>query len=352
MRNKTLFVGGLLVLIFLASCGGKQKKPQTVGSFPVAVLTPQDAELQNVYPAVLKGEVDVEIKPRVDGYVEAVYIDEGSLVTKGQALFKINAPSAVNALETAQANYNTAKLDVERMRPLAEKNIISDVNLQSFENVYASAKAALENAKATMGWATVKSPINGVVGTIDYRLGSLVNSSSVLTTVANTSQIIAYFSMNEKEVYSLLNKTEGTTKSEKIKNMPEVKLVLSNDKEYDQMGSILTISGVVDENTGAVNFRAAFTNKNGLLLSGSSAKVVIPKYYSNVLMVPQTAAFQRQDKILVYKVEGDSVVQKLVSVLPTADGKKFVVLDGLVGGDKIVTEGIINLKNGQKIKIQ
>lgn len=354
MDLKVIALGGLTLLAFSAC--NKQKNPlaaeEAVKAYPVATLALGSVELQSVYPAVLKGQEDIDIKPRVDGYIEAVYIDEGSIVTKGQALFKINSPSSVQNLQSAQANYNTAKLNVERMRPLAEKGIISPVNLKTYENAYSSAEAALNQAKATIGWTTVTSPVNGIVGAVPYRLGSLVTSSSVLTTVANTTNVIAYFSLNEKELIDFMRSWEGNSQAEKIKNMPSVRLILADGSEYEETGRIQTISGVVDAVSGSVNFRAAFPNSNGLLRSGTSGKIIIPKTLDNVLAIPQKATFSQQDKVLVYKVQGDSVLQKVISVKSTADGLSFAVTSGLEAGDRIVTDGIATLKNGSKIKEQ
>jgi Membrane-fusion protein len=179
----------------------------------------------------------------------------------------------------------------------------------------------LDQAKANIGFATVTSPVAGIVGAIPFRLGSLVNSSSVLTTVANTDQIIAYFSLNEKDLLSFMRIWEGNSQAEKIKNMPEVKLLLADGKEYEETGKIQTISGVVDAVSGSVNFRASFSNKEGILRSGTSGKIVIPRVLKNTILIPQKATMSRQDKVLVYKVQGDSVMQKVIEVLSTPDGQ-------------------------------
>jgi membrane fusion protein (multidrug efflux system) len=354
MNLKKAALGGM-ILLALGACkkttvnlGGSD----AIKSYPVATLSQKDVELNSVYPAVLKGQEDIDIKPRVEGFIEAVYIDEGSIVKKGQKLFKINSPSSVQALENAQANYNTAKINVERMRPLAEKGIISTVNLKTYENAFASAEATLNQAKATIGWTTVTSPVNGIVGSVPFRLGSLVTSSSVMTTVANTTTVIAYFSLNEKELIDFMRNWEGDTQEEKIKNMPSVKLLLADGSEYEEPGRIETISGVVDAVSGSVNFRAAFPNTHGLLRSGTSGKIIIPKTLKNVLLIPQKSTFSQQDKVLVYKVQGDSVVSKVVGVKATPDGLSYAVLNGLATGDKIVTDGVATLKNGAKIKEQ
>ena len=355
MKFNKLFIGSLAVVMLFASCKNKksgQMQSVEVKSYQVQTLKPQDVELQSVFPAVIKGKEDVEIKPRVDGFIEAVNVDEGAKVKKGQPLFKINSPSSIKTLEEAQAKYNTAKLDVERMRPLAEKNIISKVQLDSYQNALDAAKATLEQSKATMSWVLVTSPVDGVVGTIPYRLGSLVDSNSILTTVSNTSTLVAYFSMNEKDLYEFLLGLKGATKDEKIRSIPDVKFRMPNGAIYEEPGRIETISGIVDQTSGTVGFRASFPNKNGILLSGTSGNVIISKLMKEALIIPQKSTFSQQDKILVYKVQAGSVLQDAIMVKSTPDGINYVVLDGLESGDKIVTDGIATLRNGQKINIQ
>lgn len=354
MNKNLLFIGWITFLLVLSACKHKQTitNADQVSAYPVTTLSTQDVELSSIFPSIVKGQEDIDIKPRIDGFIEAVYVDEGSIVKKGKALFKINSPTSVQNLENARANYNNAETDLERMRPLAEKGIISKVRITTYENAFSSAQAVLEQAKAALSWTSVTSPVDGVVGTINYRLGSLVNNTNILTTVANTTNVVAYFSMNEKDLYEFMRSWTGKTQAEKIKNMPPVKLLLSDGSEFEEKGHIETISGVVDPTSGAVNFRAIFPNKQGILRSGTSGKVLIPQILKNVLVIPQKATFSQQDKILIYKVQGDSVVQKAISVKPTVDGKSYAVLEGLTTGDKVVTDGIISLRNGKKIKVQ
>ena len=206
-RKSNVFV--VLMMFGIMSCTLKAEREDTkvqvpVNKYSALVVKKQNVELQTQFPTKLQGEVDIEIKPRINGTITKVFVDEGALVKKGDPLFKIDAPSSVQELETAEANYKTAQLNVDRMRPLADKEIISEVQLQSYENALSSAKAALAKAKASQSWSTVTSPISGTVGDINFRLGSLVTSNSVLTHVANTNKVIAYFSMNEKDILSFL----------------------------------------------------------------------------------------------------------------------------------------------------
>lgn len=367
MKVKMIFSGAIALFVF-ASCGNSNQTNQETAlqEYPVMALSSQEANMQSVYPATIRGQEDIEVKPRVDGYIEAIFVDEGSVVRAGQPLFKINSPSSEQSLTSAKAavnseraRVNTAKVDVDRYRPLAEKGIVSKVQLLTYENAYETAlatlqqaEATLKNAQATMNWATVTSPVDGVVGSITYRKGSLVNSANTLTTIANTGNVYAYFSLNERKLMDFLDGVEGSTQSEKIKNMPPITLVLADGSEYEEKGRIETITGTVDITTGSANFRAEFPNKAGKLRSGTSGKIIIPKTLDDVFVIPQKATFSQQDKVLVYKLQGDSVMQQLVSVQTMPNGQDYAVTSGLSNGDKIVSDGVATLRNGMKIAVK
>lgn len=367
MKLNKIALGTIMIMLFVSSCSKKQETEVTVlQKYPTIIVNEQSAELQSVYPATIKGKEDIEIRPRIDGFIDAIYVDEGSVVRKGQPLFKINSPlaeqtlkSANASLRSAQAQVNTAKTNVERIRPLAEQNIVSMVQLTTAKDSYqtalaglAQAEAALENAQSTMSWTNVTSPVDGLVGSISYRIGSLVNSANILTTVANTSNVFAYFSLNEKELAAFLSTLEGNTQAEKIKNSRAVILTLADGAVYEHKGKIETITGSINITTGSANFRAEFPNKEGQLRSGISGKISIPRNMENVFVIPQKATFAQQDKVLVYTVQGDSVVQKIISVISTPDGKSYAVTGGLNNGDRIVSDGIATLSNGKKISFQ
>jgi len=367
MKTK-IILSGAIALLGLASCGnGNQTKQETPAQeYPVMAMYKQVANMQTVYPATIKGQEDIEVKPRVDGYIEAIYVDEGSVVKAGQALFKINSPASEQSLTSAKAavnseraRVNTAKVDVDRYQPLAEKGIVSEVQLQTYKNAYETAlatlqqaEATLKNAQAMMGWTTVTSPVDGVVGSIPYRKGSLVNSANTLTTIANTGNVYAYFSLNERKLMDFLQDVEGISQSEKIKNMPPVTLILSDGSEYEEKGRIETITGTVDITTGSANFRAEFPNKSGKLRSGTSGKILIPKTLDDVFVIPQKATFAQQDKVLVFKLKGDSVSQQIISVQSMPNGQDYAVTEGLSEGDKIVSDGIATLRNGMKVSVR
>lgn len=369
MKLTKVISGASALLLVMVSCGGNKNnsaEPQTPQKYPTTVITRQDITLQSVYPVTIKGKEDIEVRPRIDGFIDAIYVDEGSVVKKGQILFKINSPQAEQSLTTAQASVksakaqvNTAKVNVNRIRPLAEKGIIGMVQLETAEDSYqtalaglAQAEAALKNAQATMSWTNVSSPVDGLVGEIPLRQGSLVNSSNILTSIANTSNVFTYFSLNEKDLTAFLNRLEGKTQAEKIKNIPEVTLTLADGTVYEHTGKIETITGSVNITTGSASFRAEFPNHEGKLRSGTSGKISIPRHMQDAIVIPQKASYAQQNKTLIYLVQGDSVVQKVISVLPTPDSKSYVVTDGLKDGDRVVTDGIATLNHGKKISVE
>jgi len=368
MNLKQIVFGATALMVITTSCMNRpgmntQTAPQ---EYPTQILSEQNVQLETVYPVTIKGQNDTEIRPRIDGFIDAIYVDEGSVVAKGQTLFKINSPSAEQTLRTAQAavesataQEGTAKLNVDRFTPLAEQGIVSQVQLDTYKNAHLSAQAALsqanaqlDNAKAQISWTNVSSPVDGVVGSIAYRLGSLVNNGNVLTTVSSTQNVFAYFSMNEKDLVNLLDKLPGKNQAEKINQLPAVSFKMADGSIYNEKGKVKTIAGLVDVTTGAVTLRAEFPNTRGELRSGFSGNIIIPKTVDNAIVVPQNATFSKQDKYLTYKVQGDSVVATLIKVIPTPDGKNYVVTSGLSKGDRIVSDGIAKLSDGKKIIVK
>jgi membrane fusion protein (multidrug efflux system) len=365
---KRMYLAGmaLILLATVSSCGRQQSvgtENVTPPKYPTALVSTGSAELIAVYPVTVRGREDIEIRPRIDGFIDNIFIDEGSAVKQGQILFKINSPQAEQSVTTAkaavtsaEAQVATAKLNVERMEPLATKGIISPIQLETYRNAHSSAQALhaqamaqLKNAEATLSWTSVTSPVDGYVGAITYRKGSLVNNQNVLTTVANTTTVFAYFSLNEKALAEFLGRLEGNTQAEKLKNAPEITLTLADGTTYPYKGRIETITGVVNVSTGSASFRAEFPNQEGILRSGMSGKIAIPTHYSDVILIPQKSTFAQQDKVLVYTVQDGAVQQRVVTVESTPDGQIYIVHKGLTVGERIVTDGVATLVNGTKI---
>ena len=319
---------------------------------PVITITTSSATTYQEFPASLEGKVNVEIRPQVEGYLEKIYVDEGAYVKAGQLLFKIDPRvydeqlnNAKSNLLAAQANMEKAKVEVDRLTPLVENNVISDVQLKTAKAAYDAAKASVEQSKAmvgnaqiNVGYTYIKAPVSGYIGRIPYKLGSLVGKGEdqPLTVLSDVSEVYAYFSMSESDFIVFKNKYEGNTLEEKIKHVPPVELILADDSTYTQKGKIELVEGQFDKTVGAINFRASFPNPSRILRTGNTGKIRLRQMFKSVLIVPQDATFEIQDKTFVYAV-GDS--NKIVTKPITISGRTtnyYYVSNGLKAGEKIV----------------
>lgn len=354
-----------LVLALATACGDKKSgMPGSSNDFAVVTVKATDADLNTSYPATIKGQQDIEIRAKVSGHITRVLVDEGATVRKGQALFEIDRTQYAAAVKAAEAQINVVKsqiatqeLTVANKKMLLDKAIISKYDydmatnsLESLKAQLAAAKAQYLNAKDQLSFCTITSPADGVVGEIPYRVGSLVSASTVepLTTVSNIAKMYVYFSMTEKQLLGLSRESGGV--NEAITKMPAVRLMLADGSEYGNPGVISAISGVIDQATGSVQIRADFDNAGHILRSGGTGSVLIPTHASNVIIIPQKATYEIQDKKFVYTVGKDNKAKSTeITVLPQNDGKDYVVTSGLKAGDRIVVEGINKLKNEMEI---
>ena len=353
------------VALLLASCGNKGNMKMGDNEYPVVTIGSQKAQLQTTYPATIKGVQDVQIRPKVSGFITKVCVQEGQAVKAGQLLFVIDNTTYQAAVRQAQASVNsaksqlnTAKLTYENSQKLFKSNVIGSYELQSSQNSYetamaavAQAKAALASAQETLGFCYVKSPANGVVGSLPYKVGALVSAGSVdaLTTVSDVATVEVYFSVTEKDILDL-TKTAGSTHAA-ISAYPPVKLLLSDGTTYKHPGKVTKVSGVIDASTGSVSMIARFPNPERLLKSGGSGTIVVPRDNSNAIVIPQTVTTEVQNKIFVYTVGKDNKVKYTeITVDPQNDGNHYVVTGGLHVGDRIVTKGITSLTDGMEIK--
>ena len=355
-----------LTALLAFSCGNSQQGGMPALSLAVMTVEPTSQELNSAYPATIKGQQDIEIRARVSGYITKLCVDEGAVVHKGQPLFLIDAvpyqkavQAAEAAVEVAKANVATTQLTVDSKTELHAQNIISDYDLQTAKNSLASAKAALAQAEAQLAsarndlsYTTITSPSDGVVGTIPFRVGSLVGTTTQepLPVVSDINKMFVYFSMNEKQLLALTRQKDGSVNS-MIGAMPEVQLQLADGTMYPAKGKIETLSGVIDLSTGAVQMRATFPNAQRLLRSGGTGTVLIPSVLDSALLIPQSATYEVQDKKFVYVLGDSSKVKNTeITVFPLDNGKQYVVTSGLKPGEQVVVEGVATLRDGMPIQ--
>jgi membrane fusion protein (multidrug efflux system) len=350
-------------LIF--SCGNKRGGLPEDDEYGVRTLQTSSSSLNNSYPAVIRGKQDIEIRPKISGFITRLCVDEGSVVHRGQVLFEIDdvqyreaVKQGMAAVNVAKAQIATSRLTYMNKKQLRSQNIIGDYDLQTAANNYASARANLSQAEASLiaarqnlSYCHVTSPSNGVVGTIPFRVGSLVSSASTqpLTTVSDIDEMYVYFSMTEKQLLSMTRKAGNANAA--LKMFPAVQLKLSDGSLYSQLGKVSTISGVIDQTTGTVSVRANFKNPKHLLKSGGSGSIIVPYVANDIILIPQTAVSELQDKKYVYIVGNNNKVKYApITVADVDDGQNYIVTSGLQAGQRIVTQGIASLQDGMVIK--
>ena len=364
MKNKVLAI--IFSAIALASCN--QPKTQTAAQkenyYETMEVTLSDRTLTTGYSAAISGVQTVEIRPQVSGMITDILIEEGESVTKGQVLFVIDQTPykaayeiAVANVKSAEAALSTAKLILDSNKNLYEQDVVSEFDLMTAQNDLTEAEARLAlckaeevNASNNLSYTEVRSPVNGVASMIPYRVGALVNSNIAqpLVTVSDDSRVYAYFSMAENQMLDMVQQYGSLNNA--IRQMPEVELIMSNGEKYEHTGKINAISGTISESTGAVSIRAVFNNRNHLLRNGGSGTIIIPMTLQNCMVIPQSATYELQDRVFVYKVVDGKASSTEIHIAPQNNGVEYIVTDGLEVGDIIVAEGAGLIKEGTPIK--
>lgn len=354
----------LCLCILLCACNNSEKVENGAQEYSLLSVQPTDVRLTSEYSASVRGRQDIEIRPQIAGLIAQVCVTEGEHVQKGQTLFVLDQTAGRSALDAASAEVQvaraecaTAQLEAEGKRELFAKNIVSAHDLQITENELLTKKALLTRAEAderncsnSLSFTVIKSPSEGVVGSLPFKVGALVSPemSVPMTTVSDNTEMYIYFSLTERQILDLLEKSGSSRKL--IENFPSVQLKMNTGSIYTETGRIESISGIIDKTTGTVSVRAAFPNPKGLLLSGASAHILIREERKGVLLIPQAATYEIQDKVFVYRVKESKAVSQEIKVSSAGDGRNYMVENGLQAGDEIVAEGVLTLQDGTVVK--
>lgn len=368
MATLIVIIFTLIVAVYLSSCTQVQgtQTPPPPQALPVLAVDTSPVTTYADYSATLEGKTNVEIRPQVSGYLDKIFVEEGAYVTKGEPLFKIddrpydeqfnNAEANISA---AKANMDKAAIEVNRLKPLVDNKVISDVQLKAAQAAYDAAKAEVSqteaagnNAHISLGYTLIKAPVSGYIGRIPYKTGSLVGRGEALplTVLSDVGEVYAYFSMSESDFLHFTDESAGTTIAAKIRTLPPVELELADNSIYSAKGRVELMEGQFDKTMGTISFRAVFPNADGLLRTGSTGRIRIPQTNNAAIPVPQTATYELQDKIFVYTV-GDSnkVSSQPLHVVAKTTGW-YLVDKGLKPGDRIVYAGMDRLQDGMVIR--
>jgi len=377
MTNKLILFS--VAAFSLTACKKEAPKQDGPKPFPVVSVENKNIVGYDTFPATIEGRVNNDVRAKIQGYITQVLVDEGQYVTKGQPLFRLEtniltesaaaSKAGITAAESniaaAQAAVNAANVEVNKLKPLVQKNIISNVQLQTAQANLAQAQAGLQQARAAksqavanykgveanIDYSVIRAPISGVIGKLPLKVGSLVGPTdqTALTTISDTSEIFAYFSMNEKAYFDFLEKSVGANVPEKIKNLPMVELQLANGSIYPEKGRIEAITGSLDPTTGTIQFRVVFTNAQKLLSNGNSGTIRFPKHFDNVLVVPESATYEQQGIVYVYKVDKDTARNVVVDVIDRIDNYALIK-SGLKTGETVIAAGTGSIKPGTAVQ--
>jgi membrane fusion protein (multidrug efflux system) len=363
---KTIYLA--LIALSLYSCS---TKPQTAvapppPSLPVETVVKGTDTTYQEYPASVEGTVNVEVRPQVSGSLDKVFVDEGAFVNAGQPIFKINDQpyraalnNALAGLHAAEGALANAQLEIDKLTPLVQNKVVSDYQLKTAKAAYDVAKANIELAKANvstaqinLGYTLIKAPVNGYIGRLLKKQGSLVApaDADALTLLSDVHNVHVYFSLGEKDFVSFKEQYPGETLNDKLKRLPSVDLLLADNSQYTVKGKIDMIDGQFDKNTGAITLRASFPNAQGLLRSGNTGKIRLSLQHKDALIVPQSATVEMQDKVFVFAVADSNKVKKQAITIVGKSGTNYLVSEGVKAGDQIVLSGFDHLQEGTVIQ--
>ena len=362
---KNIYITAIICAATLVSCGQTQKQStEKENYYETMTVSLSDRTLTTGYSAAISGVQTVEIRPQVSGMITDILIEEGENVQKGQVLFIIDQTPykaayeiAVANVKSAEASLSTARLILQSNKDLYAQDVVSEFDLMTAQNDLTEAEARLAlckaeevNASNNLSYTEVRSPVNGVASMIPYRVGALVNSNITqpLVTVSDDSRVYAYFSMAENQMLDMVKQYGSLDNA--IRQMPQVELIMSNGDRYEHTGKINAISGTISESTGSVSIRAVFNNRNHLLRNGGSGTIIIPTTLTGCMVIPQSATYELQDRIFVYKVVDGKASSTEIHIAPQNNGVEYIVTDGLEVGDVIVAEGAGLIKEGTPIK--
>lgn len=359
-QNSRFYPFLLFVIIGFMACKNNNKSgtAEMIPSLPVVKVVQKDTILQTDYVADIQAVKNVEVRARVQGFLEKIFVDEGQEVKKGQPMFQINdleykteLAKAKASVSSAMAEAKAAELELGRTKILVEKNVIAKTEYELAISKVNAAKAKIDealsvqtSAETKLSYTFIKAPFDGIIDRIPLKMGSLIDPGALLTTISDVHNVFAYFNISENEY---LQYRKSVAKG--LKEDRPINLLLADGSQYGYPGKIETSDGEFNENTGAIAFRARFPNPNKLLKHGASGKARLTTAVNNAIIIPQKATFEIQDKTFVFIVDKDNIIQMRAFKPGRRVAQYYIVESGLKPGETIVYEGVQNIRQGSKI---
>jgi len=359
-----------LTFMVLVSCKKNNQEnsyQQQTLELPIEIVKQGTASVESEYAASVEGVFNVEIRPQVTGYLSKIFVDEGDFVKAGQPLFKIEdqifreqLKLAQASLLSAQANLTSAKIDLDRKKELYRNQMVSDIQIKDAEAQYDAARGSVnqaqstvESAKISIGFSTIKAPVNGYIGRFNFRLGSLLTPANqeAITVVSDIDQVYAYFSLSETDFSNFQKQNASAGTNDILKNMPEVSLLLSSGERFGEIGKVDAVDGQFNKTTGSITLRAKFKNPSRLLRSGNTGRILMKKDFDNVVLIPIASTRNIQDKTFVFTIKDGKSAQIPVEITGKS-GDLFIVSKGLKSGDQYIVSGFDRLQPGTAVVAQ
>lgn len=291
----------------------------------------------------------IEIRALEGGYLQEVGVKEGQAVKKGVLMFQI-VPTLYQAkLDTEMAEAAKIQIELDNAEMLKKKGIVSPQEIALKKAELAKAKAKVDLAQAELNFTHITAPFDGIVDRQRNQVGSLIEEGDVLTTFSDNSRMWVYFNVPESrylEYKAQLDQDGGKTDHLKIE------LKLANGQIFPQPGEFGAIEADFNNTTGNIAFRADFSNPDGLLRNGQTGTILIHRTLTDVLVIPQRATYEVLAKRYVYVVDGENVVHQRDITVQSEQDDIFVIAEGLKEGEKIILEGIRQVRDGDHIEFE
>ena len=342
VMKKIAILSGLIGLVFLASCNSKKEEKEEAENFTVTNPVRIDTSFTKEYVSQIRSVKNIEIRALEKGFLQKIYVDEGQYVKEGQILFQILPTMYEADYQKAKAEAKAAEIELLNTKNLSDKNVVSKNELALAQTKLDQARAEMAVAKFHLSATVIKAPFSGTIDRIPKKLGSLIDEGELLTSLSDNSQMYAYFNVSEPEYldYQTNIKDRADTK---------VGLLLANGTSLKYKGNVEVIESEFDNETGNIAFRSRFPNPDKLLKNGETGKVLMEVPLRHVVVIPQKATYEIQDKKYVFVVGKNDVVTSKEITTKGEIPDLYVINDGITENDKILLEGVQKVKENDKI---